>query len=182
MSAKKPSWSQVKAILAQQEPKEVLKLVGDLYRLSKDNRVFIESRFLAGEDALEHYKQVIAQAVYPDIERGKPIRLSVGKKAISDYRKATGDDLGVLELMVHYLEQGNDFTAEYGDIDAQFYTSLESMLDQILELLTDQNMHVKNQYVPRLEQVVSRAKGIGWGYYDYISDRLEEFLAQLNES
>ena len=30
----------------QQEPKELLKLVGDLYRLSKDTRVFIESRFL----------------------------------------------------------------------------------------------------------------------------------------
>jgi len=182
MSAKKPSWSQVKAILAQQEPKEVLKLVGDLYRLSKDNRVFIESRFLTGEDALEHYKQVIADALYPDVYKNKPIRLSVGKKAISDYRKATGDDLGVLELMVHYLEQGNDFTAEYGDIDAQFYTSLESMLDQILAQLAGQNAEVMDQYIPRLDHVVIRAGGIGWGYHDYISDRLEEFLDQLNES
>ena len=60
MSAKKPGWSQVKAVLAEQEPKELLKLIGDLYRLSKDNRVFIESRFLAGEETLEHYKQAIA--------------------------------------------------------------------------------------------------------------------------
>jgi len=182
MSAKKPSWSQVKAILAQQEPKEVLKLVGDLYRLSKDNRVFIESRFLTGEDALEHYKQVIADALYPDVYKNKPIRLSVGKKAISDYRKATGDDLGVLELMVHYLEQGNDFTAEYGDIDAQFYDSLCSMMDRILEMLTHQSSDVVDQYIPRLEQVVLRASGIGWGYHDYISGQWEEFLEGLDES
>jgi hypothetical protein len=182
MSTKKPSWSQVKAILVVQEPKELLKLIGDLYRLSKDDRVFIESRFLAGEDALAHYKQVIADALYPDVYKNKPIRLSVGKKAISDYRKATGDDLDVLELMVHYLEQGNDFTAEYGDIDEQFYTSLESMLDRILELLADQNAEVLDQYVPRLEQVVLRASGIGWGYHDYISDRLEEFLESLEQS
>jgi hypothetical protein len=58
MATKKPSWSKVKAVLAQKEPKELLKLIGDLYRLSKDNRVFIESRFLAGEDAL-----------YPDVYR-----------------------------------------------------------------------------------------------------------------
>ncbi len=181
MATKKPSWSKVKAVLAQKEPKELLKLIGDLYRLSKDNRVFIESRFLAGEDALTHYKQVIADALYPDVYRNKPIRLSVGKKAISDYRKATGDDLGVLELMVHYLEQGNDFTAEYGDIDSQFYDSLCAMLDRILELLVDQSSEILDEYVPRLEQVVIRASGIGWGYHDYISNQLEEFLESLNE-
>lgn len=146
------------------------------------NRVFVESRFLAGEDALNNYKQVISEAVYPDVYKNKPIRLSVGKKAISDYRKATGDDLGMLELMVHYLEQGNDFTAEYGDTDEQFYDSLCSMLDRVLDMLADQNMHMKNEYIPRLGQVVIRAGGIGWGYHDYISARLEEFLDSLDES
>jgi hypothetical protein len=109
MAIKKPGWSQVKAVLSQQEPKDLLKLVGDLYRLSKDNRAFIESRFLAGEDTLEHYKGIIADALYPDVFKNKPVRLSVGKKAISDYRKATNDTAGTLELMVHYLEQGNEW-------------------------------------------------------------------------
>jgi len=72
--------------------------------------------------------------------------------------------------------------AEYGDIDSQFYDSLCSMLDRILELLVDQSADVLDQYVPRLEQVVLRASGIGWGYHDYISDRLEEFLEGLDES
>jgi len=49
MAIKKPNWSQVKAVLVDQESKELLKLIGDLYRLSKDNQVFIESRFLAGK-------------------------------------------------------------------------------------------------------------------------------------
>jgi hypothetical protein len=258
-----------------------MKLVGDLYRLSKDNRVFIESWFLAGEDPLEHYKGIIADALYPDVFKNKPIRLSVGKKAISDYRTATNDEAGTLELsecrylvkdfgtslspkstrlrdslycpgrpasvplrhtiassvqapqhshngltacrmslqifsaatgntplrhyenppgptptgdyqpslrspwlaaMVHYLEQGNEFTAEYGDIDEQFYASLETMLDRILEALVGQTNDIQDQYVPRLEQVVLRASGIGWGYHDYISDRLEEFLDGLDES
>ncbi len=182
MPTKKPNWSQVKAVLADQEPKELLKLLGDLYRLSKGNRVFIESRFLAGDEALEHYKKIIEDALYPDVYRNKPIRLSVGKKAISDYKKATNDTVGTLELIVHYLEQGNEFTAEYGDIDSQFYDSLCSMLDRILELLVDQSADVLDQYVPRLEQVVLRASGIGWGYHDYISAQWEEFLEGLDES
>ena len=96
MATKKSGWIRVKAVLAGGSLKDLLKLVGDLYRLSKDNRVFIESRFPAGEDALEHDKGIIADAVYPDVFKNKPIRLSVGKKAISDYKKATNDDGGHL--------------------------------------------------------------------------------------
>jgi hypothetical protein len=83
--------------------------------------------------------------------------------------------------MVHYLEQGTDFTADYGDIDEPFYTSLESMLDRILELLLDQNEEVLDRYVTRLEAVVIRASDIGWGYHENISERLEEFLEGLDD-
>ena len=177
MSAKKPGWSQVKAVLAEQEHKELLKLIGDLYRLSKDNRVFIESRLLAGEDALYHYKQVISEAVYPDIERGKPVRFSVGKKAISDYKKATNDSIGTLELMVHYLEQGNQLTVDYGDIDEPFYAGLESMFDRILNALDKESANSQKRFVPRLEAVVHAARHMGWGYYDCISEMLNDFQA-----
>lgn len=181
MPTKKPGWSQVKAVLAQQEPKELLKLVGDLYRLSKDNRVFIESRFLAGDEALEHYKHVISDAVYPDIERGKPVRFSVGKKAISDYKKATNDTVGTLELMVHYLEQGNQFTVDYGDIDEPFYAGLESMFDSILRALDKESANIQERLVPRLEDVVNAARHMGRGYYDCISVLLDDFRAPNDE-
>ncbi len=40
MPTKKPGWMcQVKAVLAQQDPKDLLKLMGDLYRLSKDEHL-----------------------------------------------------------------------------------------------------------------------------------------------
>ena len=72
--------------------------------------------------------------------------------------------------------------AEYGDIDEQFYTSLESMLDRILNALGEQTSDIQDQYIPRLEQVVLRASNIGWGYHDYISDHWEQFLDGLDES
>ena len=72
--------------------------------------------------------------------------------------------------------------AEYGDIDEQFYTSLESMLDRILNALGEQTSDIQDQYIPRLEQVVLRASNIGWGYHDYISDQWEQFLDGLDES
>ena len=182
MSAKKSNWTQVKAVLTQQQPGDVLKLVADLYRFSNDNRAFIESRLLPDSANLDHYKKIISAALYPDVDKDRPVRLSVGKKAISDYRKASKDSLGTLELMMHYLEQGNEFTAEYGDMDAPFYTSLCSMLDRILSTLEDQTPAIQDQYIPRLEQVVLRSGNIGWGYHDFLVDRVNQFLLDFDKN
>lgn len=181
MPAKKPNWTQLKAVLSQQKPAEVLKLVADLYRFSKDNRAFIESRLLSDTANLEHYKKIISAALYPDVYKNRPVRLSVGKKAISDYRKASNDSAGTLELMMYYLEQGNAFTANFGDIDAPFYNSLCSMLDRILAALEHQTSTVQDQYIPRLEEVVARSSNIGWGYHDYLSDQVGQFLLDYGD-
>jgi len=181
MPRKKTNWSQVKTILTQQNANELIKLTGDLYRLSKENRAFIESRFLSNSETLGHYKEIVAAAVYPDIFKDKPVQLAKGRKAISDYRKATNDAVGTVELMVHYLEQGNDFTAEYGDIDAGFYRSLCSMLDNILATLAKQPSDIRDRYIPRLEQVVTRSRNIGWGYHDYLSEQLDQFMLDFGD-
>lgn len=170
VSHKKPTWQDVKAILVDKENAELLKLIADLYSSSAENKLFIHSRYAVGEQALEPYKSIISLSLYPDVYKNKPIRLSVGKKAISDYFKATKDKAGQLELMVHYLETGNQFTVDFGDIDEQFYSSLESMFERILSTLKRQSSDVQEEYLTRLENVVSSARDIGWGYYDCISD------------
>ena len=112
--------------------------------------------------------------------KNKPVSLAAGKKAISDYFKASKDKAGQLELMVHYLESGNQFTVELGDINEQFYSSLESMFERIITVLQTQPTDVQVRYYSRLESVVSSARNIGWGYYDYISDLLGEF--EINDT
>ena len=68
--------------------------------------------------------------------------------------------------MVHYLETGNQFTVEFGDIDEQFYSSLESMFGRILTELKKQPVDVQDKYFSRIEDVVFSTRNIGWGYYD----------------
>jgi hypothetical protein len=68
----------------------------------------IRARLLPGNaDALTPYKRIIARAVCPAFEKDQDVSLSTGKKAISDYKKATGDVAGTLELMVWYIECGH---------------------------------------------------------------------------
>ena len=147
-------------------------LIRDLYSLSKDNKNFINARFLEKEDTLEPYKKIIERSLYPDFDR--PIRISVGKKAVSDLRKATDDPISILELMIYYVECGTQCTLDYGDIDEHFYYSLELMFDDILNILVKSDQEIIDTFLPRLRAVVQKAEGIGWGYYDYISDILED--------
>ena len=143
MKKKKLTWKDVKAILADKSDAEILKLVGDLYALSDENKTFVHSRYSIGNNPLEPYKEIISDALYPDVMLNEPIRLSVGRKAISDYFKATKNKIGQLELMFYYVEMGNQFTLDLGDIDEQFYSSLESMFDRILSTIGKQPKNIQ---------------------------------------
>ena len=172
---KKPSWKDVKQILSKEKSSELLKLIADLYSLNTANKSFIHSRYSITGERLEPYKSIISESLYPDIYRDKPISLSKGRKAIADYFKATKDKKGQIELMVHYLEPGNKFTAEYGDIDEGFYSSLESMFERIVKELKKQPVVAQENYLERLEEVVRIGSDIGWGYSDNIRDIFAEY-------
>ena len=96
-----------------------------------------------------------------------------GRKAISDYQKATHDALGTLDLMTYYVECGTQFTVDYGDIDEGFYESLDAMFTQVVKRLQHSDQETIDRLLPRLKGIVRQAHGIGWGYYDAISDTLE---------
>lgn len=178
MANKKPTWTSVKSILATKETPELLMLIKDLYALNKNNKTFIEARYLAGDDAIEHYKKRIDDALYPDIMKDKPVSLSAGRKAISDYKKATKDTDGTIELMVLYVSTGTQFTLDYGDMYDEFYDSLISMFHSILKLLAKADDVTQEKFVPELADIVDSVRSIGWGYYDDLSALLNDYFPE----
>jgi hypothetical protein len=152
---------------------ELLKIIRDLYDLNEENRRFLCTRLVSATSKLQDYKEIIRRGVYPDALSNERFDLKSARKAISDFKKACDDPNNVLELMVHYVEQGNQCTVDYGDIDEHFYSSLESMFDAVLQILKKSSDKMVAKFLPRLRNVVAQADGIGWGYYDYLSDTLE---------
>ena len=171
--ARSASWKDVKTVLSQQSMPEVLQLIRDLYALRPEVKDFLHARFLTSAKTLAPYKNTIQQSLSPDVIHGEDLDLARGRKAISDYKKATHDPVGTLELMVYYVECGNQFTVDYGDIDEAFYESLDAMFTQVVKTLQKSDEKTVERFLPRLKAVVRQAEGIGWGYYDAISDTLE---------
>jgi hypothetical protein len=100
-----PTWSDLKAKLADFDRTSLLGLVKDLYHASKDNQAFLHARFGLGADVLKPYKVKIHRWLWPDVLKNQDVSASKAKKVITDYTKAIGQSEGVAELMVFYCER-----------------------------------------------------------------------------
>ena len=177
-----PGWSAIRRQIANWPSPALVALIKDLHDASPANRNFLRARFdaeSAGGEALENYRRKIVEQFFPRHGFGK-LKLAEARKAIRDYRKATGNLAGTVDLLLTYVENGTEFTQQFGDINEAYYNSLESALNELTELLRGPGRECYPQCRHRLGRIVQLANHIGWGYGDYVRDHvamLEDELA-----
>ena len=178
-----PKWSTVKPKLVALSGTELIQLVQALFELSTDNKLLITTKIAPEEiplGTIESYREKIVRQFFPKRGIGK-LNLRDAKKAISDYRKATSDLGGSLDLMLTYVEQGTEFTNQFGDISEAFYLSLETMLEEISKTLrSGAGRSYYRLFLPRLQSLREDASPIGWGYPDTVNEILDELEADFN--
>jgi hypothetical protein len=182
MSEKKTTgWQNIHRQLDDWSKPALVTLVKDLYDASPDNRDFLLARFQADEDigaALEKYRHKIVEQFFPAHGDGK-LKLAEARKAIRDYRKATGNLTGTIDLMLTYVENGTEFTHEFGDINESFYNSLESVLTEMAQLLMREGTELYPRFRERIRRLATLADGIGWGYGDAVRDQVYQLENEL---
>lgn len=131
---------------------------------------------------LETFRQRVRDAFFPEaFHEGLPM-LTAGEQAITDYRRLIGDVTGLLDLMLFHVEQGTQFSNTYGDIDEAFYESLEMMLEQFCQLLlVHPEQYEVGNLARRVWQLEGAAGGIGWGYGDFVGERLSELRYSFDD-
>lgn len=115
----------------------------------------------------QKYKRIIRNEFFPDRGDGK-LRLSIARKAISDYKKISTDESSVADLMIYYVENGVEFTNVFGDIDERFYSSMEKMFETALDYIFANKLEVS--FEARCKAIVDDTRGIGWGFHDYLAE------------
>jgi hypothetical protein len=178
---KSAGWLNIRRQLADWSKPALIALVKDLHDLSPDNRDFLLARFQAEENvgaALEKYRQKIVEQFFPARGDGK-LKLAEARKAIRDYRNATGNLTGTIDLMLTYVENGTEFTHEFGDINESFYNSLESVLNEMAQLLLREGAEFYPRFRERVQRLTSHADHIGWGYGDAVRDQVHHLESKL---
>lgn len=182
MSEKKTTgWQKIRQQLDDWSKPALIALVKDLHDASPDNRDFLLARFQAEEGAgaaLEKYRRKIVEQFFPARGDGK-LKLAEARKAIRDYRKTTGNLTGTIDLMLTYVENGTEFTHEFGDINEPFYNSLESVLNEMAQLLMREGTELYPRFRERIRRLATLADGIGWGYGDAVRDQVYQLENEL---
>ncbi|SMF66636.1 pRiA4b ORF-3-like protein [Paenibacillus barengoltzii] len=159
--------------LKQLNSDQLIDLVKACYGASKDMEKFLAVRIL-GDEAVEslfqEYCKKVEKVFFPERGFGK-LRLQEAKHAISEFERLTGNSRYALELKLVYVENGVDFTLSYGDIDERFYYSMVSMYADIIDQVNeDETAELFDEFEERLEAVVSKTEGIGWGFHDNLAN------------
>ena len=178
---KSTDWQNVRQPLNDWTKPALIALIKDLYDVSPDNRDFLQARFQAESNAgmaLEKYRSKIVEQFFPARGFGK-LKLGEARKAIRDYRKATGNLTGTIDLMLTYVENGTAFTCDFGDINESFYYSLELVLNQMVTLLLGEGSELYPQFCERIRHLTTHADGIGWGYGDALRDQVYLLESEL---
>ena len=176
--ASKPTWTDVKAALASFDRLGLLGLIQDLYAAHKDNQTFLHARFGLGEDILQPYQETLDRWLWPDVLRNQETSVVKAKQAISSYKKAVGDPVGLAELMVFYCECAAGFCSDVGYQDDSYFDALVRMFEQALKIIAQLSASDRNPLIARLDKVRTISHNLGYGVGDDMDALLATYVGQ----
>ncbi len=116
------------------------------------------------------YKKIIEDEFFPTRGFGRA-KLSAAKKAITEFKKVNRTSVGLVDIMLFYVEQGVKFTSAYGDIDEPFYMSMEGMYEKAVKEII--KYRLEDKFQKRCQKIVLDTSGMGWGFHDILSEIYE---------
>jgi len=169
-----PTWTDVKEKLANFDRLGLVGLIQDLYIAHKDNQTFLYARFGLGQDILKPYKETLDRWLWPDVLRNEDTSVVKAKQAVSSYKKAVGEPLGLAELMVFYCECAAGFSNDVGYQDDSYFDALVRMFEQAVKIIAQLPASDRNPLIARLDKVRTISHNFGYG----VGDAMDSLLAQ----
>jgi hypothetical protein len=170
MKKKPATWAAVKGNLDRIDRAGLLGVIRDLYEAAEVNRRFLHARFVPAASTLEDYRRMIRAALFPDPFSQRPIRLRDATATITEYKRATGDLTGTVDLMLEFVEAGTEQAADLGYGDEAYFAALERKVKEVVQSLAALAEVDRNAATERLVKLGEYQGTIGWGYCDFLGD------------
>jgi hypothetical protein len=74
---------------------------------------------------------------------------------------------------LYYVECGVEFTNDFGDINENFYISIENAYETSLKLIDEER--ILSKFKNRVFKVVNETRNIGWGFHDCLCEVYYEY-------
>jgi hypothetical protein len=161
--------AEIRPSLLKRKP-QLIDPIGELHGMSKENQRFLQARLGDPVKQLPEDRNLVADCLRPDVFRkNAKVRITEAKRAISQYERAAGEPAGTVDLMLTFVEQGTAFANDVGYGDDGFFSALEGMLTRALALLQQSTQELRHSLERRLIPLADSARGLGWGYGDFVT-------------
>ena len=167
---KSATWADVKVSLDDMDRAGLIGVIRDLYEAGDINRRFLHARFVPATPVLEEYRRLVSAAVFPDPINQRPIRLRDGSRIIAEYKRATGDLAGTVDLMLEFVEAGTEQAADLGYGEDAYFAALERKVKEVVQSLDTLPEADRRAATARLVKLGEYQGTIGWGYGDFLGD------------
>lgn len=163
---------EVKSELDKLDKTTLIKHISELYKKYKPVKEYFDFYVNPDENKiLDQYKEKVTEGFFP--KRGYHLKLSISRKAINDFRKLGASDESVADLLLHFVENGVEFTNVYGDVNESFYASIENTYSGALEIIEENGL--KENFKTRAYKIVTESADTGWGFHECLTDLFYQY-------
>ena len=120
-------------------------------------------------------KKIIENEYFPTKGWAKQ-RLTVAKKAISEFCLLKPKPELEAELMIFLVECGCRYTNDYGDMSSSFYTGIENNYIRALKFMKKHGL--LERFRPNVERCVKWSSDCGYGFADSIGFVFDEYYSE----
>jgi hypothetical protein len=175
MSKTELNLTSLKQYLKTRSHEELVTDISELFKKFELVKAYYQIKLYPEDETavISKYKKIIENEFFPSRGYGKA-KLAVAKKAITDYKRVSENPVNIADIMIFYVEQGVKFTKAYGDIDENFYISMENMYEKGIDWIIKYKL--QNIFRERCQQIVKDTNGMGWGFHDGLKGIYSKFF------
>jgi Family of unknown function (DUF6155) len=163
---------EVKSELNKLDKATLIKHISELYKKYKPVKDYFDFYLDPDEKKiLNQYKEKVTEGFFP--KRGDQLKLSISRKAINDFKKLGTSEESVADLLIHFVENGIEFTNTYGDVNESFYLSIENTYSNALDIIEKSGL--MESFKPRAQKIVTDSTDTGWGFHECLSDLFYQY-------
>lgn len=173
----KSNWSDIEKSLNELEKEDLISLLKDIYESSIDTEMLINAKFNKNSKrVLESYRKKIINSFMTDKEPPDPPKIKEGMSAVNDYKLATKDLSGTIDLIISYTEQAIKYSNELcyceEDLEDSVYNLMQELKEIILDDKTGRYLESHTDELLKLYKLADKAED--FMFEELIGDVLEE--------
>ena len=180
-------WNEINKRLQNKSHKELLRIIADCYKLDDEVKYHLSVTVIETNKELhkipQNLKKQMSIAFWATKKSGEPLgpKLRDAKKIVAKVKKLTNNPEIILDFMLDYVENGIDFTSSYGDMWENYYISIENMYHSAIQMILKNKEIIEiEKYLIRIDKMVAKTSGMGWGFYDTLTDYTDELKEALD--